>query len=122
MVLEKKIAVEADGGVDDIVGYDGPSQMTTRVFHKPEISGEDTLAALDQIVRIMQEKGISASELDQLKVKWRSDYFATLEGGRGGHMPKYGLRHLLSCFTLFDGGPQFVKTILAGFLSVTNEH
>ena len=32
LVLEKQIAVEADGGVDDIFGYDGPSQMTTRHF------------------------------------------------------------------------------------------
>jgi len=121
LVLEKQIAVEADGGVDDIFGYDGPAQMTTRLFHKPEISSEDTLAAFDQIVRIMQEKGISDSELDQLKIKWRSDYFATLEGGRGGHMPKYGLMHLLACFTLFDGDPQLVNTILDGFLAVAKE-
>jgi predicted Zn-dependent peptidase len=121
LVFEKQIAVEADGGVDDIFGYDGPSQMTTRIFHKPEISSEDTLAAFDEIVRIMQEKGISDSELDQLKIKWRSDYFATLEGGRGGHMPKYGLMHLLACFTLFDGDPQLVNTILDGFLAVTKE-
>jgi len=121
LVLEKQIAVEADGGVDDIFGYDGPSQMTTRIFHKPEISSDDTLAAFDEIVRKMQEKGISDSELEQLKIKWRSDYFATLEGGRGGHMPKYGLMHLLACFTLFDGDPQLVNTILDGFLAVTKE-
>jgi zinc protease len=121
LVLEKQIAVEADGGVDDIFGYDGPSQMTTRIFHKPEISSADTLAAFDQIIRIMQEKGISDSELRQLKIKWRSDYFATLEGGRGGHLPKYGLMHLLACFTLFDSDPQLVNTILDGFLAVTKE-
>ena len=121
LVLEKQIAVEADGGVDDIFGYDGPSQMTTRIFHKPEISSDDTLAVFDGIVRAMQEKGISDSELEQLKIKWRSDYFATLEGGRGGHMPKYGLMHLLACFTLFDGEPQLVNTILDGFLAVTKE-
>ena len=121
LVLEKQIAVEADGGVDDIFGYDGPSQMTTRIFHKPEISSEDTLASFDEIVRAMQEKGITDSELEQLQVKFRSDYFATLEGGRGGHMPKYGLMHLLACFTLFDGEPQLVNTILDGFLAVTKE-
>jgi predicted Zn-dependent peptidase len=121
LVLEKQIAVEADGGVDDIFGYDGPSQMTTRIFHKPEISSEDTLAAFDEIIREMQEKGITDSELEQLKVKFRSDYFATLEGGRGGHMPKYGLMHLLACFTLFDGEPQLANTILDGFLAVTKE-
>lgn len=121
LVLEKQLAVEADGGIDDIFGYNGPSQITTRIFHKPEITSEATLAAFDSIIHEIQEQGITASELDQLKVKWRSDYFATLEGGRGGHMPKYGLMHLLACFTLFDGQPQLVNTILDGFLAVTRE-
>ena len=67
----------------------------------------------------MQGKGISPDELEQLKVKWRSDYYATLEGGRGNYMPKYGLMHLLACFTLFDHEPQLVNTILDGFLAVT---
>jgi len=121
LVLEKQIAVEAGGGVDDIFGYDGPSQMTTRILHKPEISAETTLAAFDEVIREVQEKGIDAGELEQLKVKWRSDYYATLEGGRGGGMPKYGLMHLLACFTLFDNEPQLVNSILDGFLTVTPE-
>jgi predicted Zn-dependent peptidase len=54
-------------------------------------------------------------------VKWRSDYYSTLEGGHGGYMPRYGLMHLLACFTLFDGEPQLVNTILDGFLAVTRE-
>jgi zinc protease len=121
LVLEKQLAVEADGGIDDIFGYNGPTQMTTRILHKPEVTGEKTLAAFDAIIREIQENGIGDSELDQLKVKWRSDYFATLEGGRGGYMPKYGLMHLLACFTLFDGEPQLVNSILDGFLAVTKE-
>ena len=36
-------------------------------------------------------------------------------------MPKYGLMHLLACFTLFDNEPQLVNTILEGFLAVTRE-
>jgi len=121
LVLEKQIAVEADGGIDDIFGYNGPTQMTTRILHKPEFTSEATLAAFDAVIREMREKGISGPELEQLKVKWRSDYFATLEGGRGGYMPKYGLMHLLACFTLFDGQPGLVNTILEGFLRVTAE-
>jgi predicted Zn-dependent peptidase len=95
--------------------------MTTRIFHKPEISSEETLAAFDEIVQEIQQKGISDSELAQLKVKWRSDYFATLESGRGGSMPKFGLMHLLAGFTLFDGDPKLVNTILDGFLAVTTQ-
>jgi zinc protease len=121
LVLEKQLAVEADGGIDDIFGYNGPTQMTTRILHKPEVTSEATLAAFDTVIRATREEGISASELEQLKVKWRSDYFATLEGGRGGYMPKYGLMHLLACFTLFDGQPGLVNTILDGFLRVTRE-
>ena len=121
LVLEKQVAVEADGGIDDIFGYNGPTQMTTRILHKPEYSSEATLAAFDAVIREVQEKGISEDELQQLKVKWRSDYYSTLEGGRGGYMPRYGLMHLLACFTLFDNEPQLVNTILDGFLAVTRE-
>jgi len=118
LVLEKQVAVEADGGVDDLFGYNGPTHMTTKILHKPEYSSEATLAAFDAVIREVQENGISADELEQLKVKWRSDHYGTLEGGRGGYMPKYGLMHLLACFTLFDNEPQLVNTILDGFLSV----
>jgi zinc protease len=95
--------------------------MTTKIMHKPEYSSDTTLAAFDAVIREVRENGISADELNQLKVKWRSDYYATLEGGRGGSMPKYGLMHLLACFTLFDNEPQLVNTILDGFLAVTRE-
>jgi len=121
LVLEKQIAVEADGGVDDVFGYNGPSQMTTRILHKPEYSAEQTVAAFDAVLREVQEKGISQEELDQLKVKWRSDYYSTLEGGRGGYMPRYGLMHLLACFTLFDNDPELVNTVLEKFATVTRE-
>jgi zinc protease len=121
LVLEKQVAVEADGGIDDIFGYNGPTQMTTRILHRPEYSSEATLAEFDAVIREVQEKGISEDELQQLKVKWRSDYYSTLEGGRGGYMPRYGLMHLLACFTLFDNEPQLVNTILDGFLAVTRE-
>src|SRR6266480_4278731 len=95
--------------------------MTTRVLHKLEYSSQATLEAFDAVISEVQENGISADELEQLKVKWRSEYYATLEGGRGGYMPKYGLMHLLACFTLFDNEPQLVNTILDGFLAVTRE-
>src|SRR5437660_9017745 len=121
LVLEKQIAVEADGGIDDLFGYNGPSQMTTRILHKPEYSGEAALAAFNAVIHQVQEEGIGADELEQLKVKWRSDYYATLESGRGNYMPQYGLMHLLACFTLFDNEPQLVNTILEGFLNVTRE-
>jgi zinc protease len=120
LVLEKQIAVEASGGIDDLFGYNGPTQMVTRILHKPEYSSEKTLAAFDIVIREAQDSGVTEDELIQLKVKWRSDYFSTLEGGHGG-MPRYGLMHLLACFTLFDNEPQLVNTILNGFLAVKRD-
>jgi zinc protease len=120
LVLEKQLAVEADGGIDNIFGYDGPTQMVTRILHKPEYSSEATLEAFDAVIREVQDKGIGEDELEQLKVKWQSDYYSLLEGGHGG-MPRYGLMHLLACFTLFDGEPQLVNTILDGFMAVKRE-
>ncbi|HEY2460826.1 MAG TPA: pitrilysin family protein [Candidatus Acidoferrum sp.] len=117
LVLEKQIAVEVDGGIDDAFGYNGPTQMVTRVFHKPEYFGKAALAEFDSAIREIAEKGISADELEQLKVKFQSDYYSTLESGHGG-MPRYGLMHLLACFSLFDNDPRLVNSILNDFLAV----
>ena len=37
LVLEKQVAVEADGGIDDIFGYNGPTQMVTRILHQRRV-------------------------------------------------------------------------------------
>jgi len=36
-------------------------------------------------------------------------------------MPRFGLMHYLACFTLFDGDPNRINTILDEFLRVTPE-
>ena len=118
LVLEKEIAVETDGGAD-IIETNGPTQMVTRIFHKPEFTTEETIAAFDEIIREIQEQGISEDELAPVKVKLRADYYSNLEGGMGAHMPRFGLMHYLACFTLFDGDPGRINTILEGFQAVT---
>jgi predicted Zn-dependent peptidase len=120
LVLEKQIAVEADGGIDDLFGYNGPTQMITRILHKPEYSSDQTLAAYDKVIGDVQQSGVGDDELQQLKVKFRSDYHSSLEAGHGS-MPRFGLMHLLACFSLFDNEPQLVNTILDGFLAVKSE-
>ena len=117
LVLEKQIAVEVDGGIDDIFGYNGPTQLVTKVLHKPEFTSESVLAEFDSVIADLQQNGVSEDELNQLKIKFRSDYYSTLEGGRAG-MPRYGLMHLLACFSLFDNDPSLINSILDGFLAV----
>jgi len=123
LVLEKEIAVETSGGINypsgDLFDYNGPALMVTSIYHKPEFSVEQTVAAFDEIVGQVKEHGVTESELEQLKVKFRSDYFTMLEGGMGSYMPRFGLMHLLACFTLFDNEPEKINSVLDGFLRVS---
>ncbi len=118
LVLEKQIAVETDGNFEAF-DTNGPTQMVTRVFHRPEYSADATIAAFDEVINELREKGIAAEELEPVKVKFRSDYYSMLEGGMGSYMPRFGLMHYLACFTLFDGDPKRINTILDGFQAVT---
>jgi zinc protease len=122
MVLERQIAVDAEGGihypVGDLFDYNGPTLMVTRLLHKPEYSADQTIAAYDEVVNELTEQGITPEELEPIKVKFESDYFSMLEGGHGSYIPRYGLMHLLACFTLFDNDPHLVNKIPGGFLEV----
>jgi len=118
LVLEEQIAVDVDGDAD-LMDTNGPTQMVTRIFHKPEFSSEGTVAVFDEVIEELQYKGTPPDELEDVKVKFRSDYYSMLEGGMGSYMPRFGLMHYLACFSLFDGDPGRINTILDGFLSVT---
>jgi len=123
LVLEKQVAVDTEGAIHypmgDVFDYNGPTLMVTRILHKPEFTADQTLAEFDHVIAEVQEKGIGAEELEQVKVKFRSDYYSELEGGHGGHVPRYGLMHYLACFTLFDRDPHLVNSILDAFIDVT---
>jgi zinc protease len=120
LVLKEQIAVDVDGSAD-IFDANGPTQMVSRIFHKPEFTSEGTVAIYDEVIEELQRKGVPKDELEPVKVKFRSDFYSTLEGGMGAYMPRFGLMHYLACFTLFDGDPDRVNTILDGFLAVTPE-
>ncbi len=123
LVLERQVAVDTDGGVHyplgDVFDSNGPTLMVTRILHKPEFTSDQMVAEFDQVITEVQEKAIREEELEQVKVKFRSDYYSQLEGGRGGYVPRYGLMHYLACFSLFDRDPQLVNSVLDSFLEVT---
>ena len=125
LVLEKQIAVDTAGGIQypvgDLFDYNGPTLLVSRMLYKPEYTADQALAAFDAVIEDVRQNGIELDELDQVKIKFRSDYVSSLEGGHGGYIPRYGLMHYLACFTLFDGDPSLVNTILGGFLDVTRD-
>jgi predicted Zn-dependent peptidase len=71
------------------------------------------------VLEEVRQHGIDRDELEHSKVKFRSDYVSSMEGGHG--IPRYGLMHYMACFTLFDGDPHLVNSILGGFMEVTPE-
>ena len=119
LVLEKQVAVEAGGGAE-LFDTNGPTQMVTRIFPKPEFEPAAAIAAFDDVVREISEHGVTEDELAAVKVKIRSDYYSMLEGGMGSYMPRFGLMHYLASFTLFDGDPDRVNTVLDQFQGVTS--
>jgi zinc protease len=119
LVLERQIAVEAGGGAD-LIDTNGPTQMVTRIFLKPEFEPAAAIAAFDEVIREISEHGVAEDELAAVKVKIRSDYYSMLEGGMGSYMPRFGLMHYLASFTLFDGDPDRVNTVLDQFQAVTS--
>jgi zinc protease len=122
LVLEKQIALETGGGINDSSGggieYNGPVLFVTTIFHKPEYSADATIAAFDEVLRDVRDHRVGDDELSQVKVKLRSDFYSMLESGGNG-VPRFGLMHALACFTLFDNDPQRINSILGKLLVVT---
>lgn len=122
LVLEKQIALDTGGGINDSSGsaidYNGPTLLTTTIFHKPEYSPDATIAAFDDVVRDLRENPVSPDELLQVQIKMRADFYSMLESGHGG-VPRFGLMHALACFTLFDNDPHRINTILGKLSAVT---
>jgi zinc protease len=119
LVLEQQLAVEAAGETGDLFDYNGPVQVATRIIYRPEVNEDQILSAYDTIIEDVRKNGIGADELNEVRVKYKSDYYSSLEGGHGSGFPRYGLMHYLACFTLFDKDPKLVNTMLDGFDSVT---
>ena len=105
LVIEQQFAIEAGGGTGDFIELNGPFQIVTRIIYTPSVSNEKMLAAYDAVIEEIRQNGIGAAELEEIKVKFRSDYYSALEGGHGAAFPRFGLMHYLACFTLFDGDP-----------------
>jgi zinc protease len=121
LVLEKQAAVDTEGGIHygsgDLFDYDGPILMTTRILHRPETTPEATLAAYDAVIAELSSRGPELDELEQVKAKLQSDYYAMLEGA--GHLPWFGRMHYLACFALFDDDPGLLNTILDSFTGIS---
>jgi len=116
LVKEKEMTLDLTGGVNLGLGnefdYDGPMLLTTRTTYKPGVKADAVIAELDAVVADIVAKGVTAKELADAKVRFRSSYYDQLESG-------FGKANLLASFALFRDDPGLINTSLQSFENVT---
>jgi zinc protease len=116
LVKEKEISLDWTAGVNLGLGnefdYNGPMLLTARTTYKPGHTVDEILKEVDAVVADVQARGVTAKELADAKVRFRSSYYDQLESG-------FGKANLLAAFALFRGDPALINTALQAFESVT---
>jgi predicted Zn-dependent peptidase len=116
LVKEKEMTLDLTGGVNLGLGnefdYDGPMLLTTRTTYKPGVKADAVVAELDAVIADLVAKGVTAKELADAKVRFRSTYYDQLESG-------FGKANLLASFALFRDDPSLINTSLQTFENVT---
>ncbi|MDQ3474383.1 MAG: insulinase family protein [Acidobacteriota bacterium] len=116
LVKEKEMTLDLNGGVNLFLGnefdYDGPMLLTTRTTYKPGVKADAVIAELDAVVADIVARGVTAKELADAKVRFRSNYYDQLESG-------FGKANLLASFALFRDEPALINTSLQSFENVT---
>ncbi len=116
LVKEKEMTLDLTGGVNYLLGnefdYDGPMLLTTRATYKPTFKADAIVAEMDAVIADIVAKGVTAKELADAKVRFRSSYYDQLESG-------FGKANLLASFALFRDDPNLINTALQTFENVT---
>jgi zinc protease len=118
LVKEKKVALSVDGGLNWPLGnpfeYNGPTLMTSFIVYPPNVSADDLVKAYDGVIKQLATQGASASALERIRAKMRSDWYDQLQ------MPIYRAS-VLSHATMFDGTPDRVNQIPNEIAKVTSD-
>ena len=117
LVKQKQVAVSVDGGVNWPLGnpfeYKGPTLMTSFIVSPATVKEADILAAYDQAVASLATEGPSASDLQRIRAKMRSDLYDQLE------IP-ITRASVLSHAVLFDGNANSVNALPTEIATVTS--
>jgi predicted Zn-dependent peptidase len=117
LVQEEGMTGDVSGGINllgNMFNYNGPMLWMAYLYHDPDTSADEILAAFDQVIERVREEAVDQETLDRALVKARSDVFASMEGFFG-----FGRADLMSSFALFDDDPSLINDIEAEFQKVT---
>ncbi|MGH9902885.1 MAG: M16 family metallopeptidase, partial [Pyrinomonadaceae bacterium] len=108
------------GGINSDLGnmfnYNGPMLWTAYLFHDNNVTTDQVMAAVDQVITKVQTEPVDRQTLDRALVKLRSNLYDTTTGLFG-----FGRADLLASFALFDDDPKRINSLEAEFRKVTPE-
>jgi predicted Zn-dependent peptidase len=115
LVKEKAVSVDFVSRVNlygNEVDYSGPMLMTTRTTYKPGHTGDEIVREMDSVIADVVKTGVTAKELADAKVRFRSSYYDQLGSS-------FGKAHLLATLALFRDQPNQINTFLQAYEAVT---
>jgi predicted Zn-dependent peptidase len=115
LVKEKELSLDLVGGVNlfgNEFDYYGPMLITTRSTYKNGHTADEIIKEMDSVLADVAQNGVTAKELADAKVRFRSNFYNQLES-------TFGKAHLLSSLALFRDDPAQINTALDSFANVT---
>jgi zinc protease len=115
LVKEKELSLDLIGGVNlsgSEFDYYGPMLITTRSTYKTGHTADEIVKEMDAVLADIVQNGVTAKELADAKVRFRSNFYNQLES-------TFGKAHLLSSLALFRDDPAQINTALTPFENVT---
>jgi predicted Zn-dependent peptidase len=119
LVLERGYTAEVATAINELghlYNYQGPMLFTTWLFHDPDRSADEILAAVDAEVTKLQDTPLDAAALARAKVKVRAELYGIMEAFNG-----WGRADMLAAFALFDDDPARINQIEPGLMALTPE-
>ena len=119
LVKKKGYTSSVNGGINmlgNMFNYNGPMLWVVSLIHDSNVSEQEILTALDQVIEEVQSTPVDQATFDRAKVKIRSDLYDTIGGFFG-----FGRADLLASFALFDDNPGRINSLEAEFKKVTRE-
>ena len=118
LVKEKAISVDWSGGIDFEFGgawdYSGPMLVTSRTVYKAGHTSDEILKEVDSVIRDVQEHGVPRKELDAARVRYRAQFYDSMES-------TFGRAHQLATLALFRDDPQRINALPKALDGVTSE-
>ncbi len=105
-----------NSGLGNMFNYNGPMLWDFYLLHESNVTPEEIIASVDEVVKGVIEKPLAKDEISRALVKMRSNLYDVVEGTFG-----FGLADLLACYALFNDDPGKINTIEDSFKKVTPE-